>query len=387
MKLAASWMPVLSIFLFPGSVNSHGINHEDPYSHPHSHMHSNFQINNVISHYLPNSITIWSLPLHNYLKHSIFIWSNRYNSILATLIIQLLPFFIISLLVKLNFNLNSSIIKLLLVPFAFGTLLSDILLHLLPECNITNFPSSSITAPNNNNNNNINGNSSIGIFVGILLFVSIDQVVRIFSLDDSHSKDRGVEGSNNNTSSNSHSHSHILISSEKNQSSNYKQLNASIMLNFLFGLLHNNTDGIAVSSSFYSSKEVGITTVVTMLFHETPHQLSDFVILVSKGMSIKSCLLTHLFTILSSLIGTIFGCYINEVGSSSSSSSSSSSISASLLLPMITGGLIYISMVSILPEFITETQEDKQGSKMKRLFKFILQISSIIIGFITIAIM
>ena len=54
---------------------------------------------------------------------------------------------------------------------------------------------------------------------------------------------------------------------------------------------------------------------------------------------------------------------------------------------MITGGLIYISMVSILPEFITETQEDKQGSKMKRLFKFILQTSSIIIGFITIAIM
>ena len=36
---------------------------------------------------------------------------------------------------------------------------------------------------------------------------------------------------------------------------------------------------------------------------------------------------------------------------------------------MITGELVYMSMASILPEFITETQEeDIQSSKMERLF-------------------
>ena len=55
---------------------------------------------------------------------------------------------------------------------------------------------------------------------------------------------------------------------------------------------------------------------------------------------------------------------------------------------MITGELIYMSTASSLPEFITETQEeDRQSSKMKRLFNFILQIGSIIVGFITIAAM
>ena len=50
---------------------------------------------------------------------------------------------------------------------------------------------------------------------------------------------------------------------------------------------------------------------------------------------------------------------------------------------MITGELVYMSMASILTEFITETQEeDRQSSKMERLFNFVLQI-----GFITIAAM
>ncbi|CAL9735082.1 zinc transporter Yke4p [Monosporozyma servazzii] len=346
--------------------------HSHVQSHSHSHAHSHSHVP-APSPYLPNFITIWSLTLQKYLNQYVFIFSDRYNAILATVIIQLLPFIVILSLTSLKFNLKSPLINKVLIPFAFGTLLSDILLHLLPECNVSD-------------DNSLAG---IGIFLGILSFISVDKIVKILT------------NSNESGHSHSHSHSHALeehtekkAKKGKNKKTKTKkeettvvappkQFNASIILNVITGLLHNVTDGIAIASAFYSSKQTGIITTVAMIFHETPHQLGDFVILLSNGMSIRSSLYTQVFTILSCVVGTMLGCYINEVGASSTLIDEASA--SSILLPMITGGLIYISMVSILPEFMSSG--DTTGSRFKKLFDFILQVTSIALGFTIIAIM
>ncbi|CAL9730108.1 zinc transporter Yke4p [Monosporozyma unispora] len=356
-----------------GHSHSHDLHHLESKDHHHGHSHSHIS---APSPYLPNFVSIWSLALQKYLNEYVFIFSDRYNSILATVIIQLLPFIVILFLTSLKFNLKSPLINKVLIPFAFGTLLSDISLHLLPECNVSE-------------DNSLAG---IGIFLGILSFISIDKIVKILT--------------NSNESGHSHSHSHSLVEEEevliekrkgkkgkgkKVQTKKVipstpvekKQFNASIILNVITGLLHNITDGIAIASAFYSSKQTGIITTVAMIFHETPHQLGDFVILFSNGMSIRSCLYTQVLTIISCVVGTVIGCYINEVGSSSTLIDQASA--SSLMLPMITGGLIYISMVSILPEFMSPGEQS--GSRCKKLFDFILQVSSIIAGFAIIAIM
>lgn len=352
-----------------------GLQASNVYGHGHSALqsdissHGHFHGGTAASVYIPSFISIWSLNLQNYLNQYVFTRSNSYNSIISTIIIQLVPLMAILFLTSLNFNLNSPLINKILIPFAFGTLLGDILLHLLPECV----------------NDNMEMNS-IGIFVGILLFTSIDKIIKILtnSNDLSHHSH-----SHAHPHSHSHSHSNSHTLAEKVES---KKFNASIILNVITGLLHNITDGITIASSFYSSKQMGIITTVAMIFHETPHQLGDFIMLFSNGLPLRSCLFTQLLNILCSIIGTVIGCYINEVGNIDflpwGHDSHSHASEHSLMLPVITGGLIYTAMVSILPEFISSSNDTNIiDSRRKKLFDFSLQLCSIILGFTILAIM
>ena len=56
--------------------------------------------------------------------------------------------------------------------------------------------------------------------------------------------------------------------------------------------MHNFTDGIAIGASFSisggekggSGHKMGIAAMLSVLFHEIPHELSDFTILIESGM-------------------------------------------------------------------------------------------------------
>ena len=55
-----------------------------------------------------------------------------------------------------------------------------------------------------------------------------------------------------------------------------KEVKLSAYLNLISDFIHNITDGLALSSSFYASPVLGATTTAAVFFHEIPHEVGDF---------------------------------------------------------------------------------------------------------------
>ena len=56
-------------------------------------------------------------------------------------------------------------------------------------------------------------------------------------------------------------------------------------LNLFADAFHNFTDGLAIGASFLAGKNIGLMTTVTILFHEIPHEIGDYAILIQSGDS------------------------------------------------------------------------------------------------------
>lgn len=314
-------------------------------------------------------------------QETIFSYSPRYNSILATLAIQLAPCFVIFSIPGLrksgSTNQDSALLPIL-VSFAFGTLLGDVFLHLIPE--IFESAAESHTS---------SARMGSAIFAGFILFLTVDKILRIIST-----------GSGNESSISSHSHSHVQqpqesskstavdfardtadLSKRKSKKQDEKSVEtpvpasnsrASAYLSIITGCIHNVTDGIALASSFYNSKHIGATTTIAVIFHEIPHELGDFVILLSSGFTFAQAVKSQLLTSLGALAGTAVGCLLNELGTSTSWTSQTG-----LLLPISCGGFLYIAAVGVAPQVLQSTSKNKTHE----IRTWTLQLISITSGF------
>lgn len=72
---------------------------------------------------------------------------------------------------------------------------------------------------------------------------------------------------------------------------------------------HNITDGLAMAASFYASPTIGATTTVAVFFHEIPHEVGDFALLVQSGFSKRAAIGAQFFTAAGAFLGKIT-CYI-----------------------------------------------------------------------------
>ncbi|CAK9291415.1 unnamed protein product [Gordionus sp. m RMFG-2023] len=118
-------------------------------------------------------------------------------------------------------------------------------------------------------------------------------------------------------------------------------------------IAHNIVDGIAIGAAFSSSIKEGLSTSFAVFCHELPHELGDFAVLVSTGMSFKMALVVNLFAACTSF----FGLYL--------SLSIASSIEARKWIFAMTAGMfLYVSLVDMLPEL----REIKVGSQAWSLF-------------------
>jgi len=108
---------------------------------------------------------------------------------------------------------------------------------------------------------------------------------------------------------------------------------------------HNFTDGMAIGASFLFSPSVGWSTTVAVFFHEIPHELGDYAILVQSGYSKKKAMLIQLLTAVGAILGTlvalIAGGQLESV--------------AKYILPFTAGGFIYIATVDVIPELLKDT--------------------------------
>jgi len=66
--------------------------------------------------------------------------------------------------------------------------------------------------------------------------------------------------------------------------------------------VHNFADGIAIGAAFGGSTAAGFSTTIAVFAHELPHELGDFAVLISSGLSVKTTLMLSMFTSVTALI-------------------------------------------------------------------------------------
>ncbi|KAF2968956.1 hypothetical protein GQX73_g4592 [Xylaria multiplex] len=320
----------------------------------------------------------------------LFPGSPAVNALLATLYISGPPNFLLALCPT---NIDPSSLSVM-VAFAVGGLLGDTLFHLLPEIFLgEDTPERVRFVLVEPNRNLVLG---LAIMVGFMTFVAMDKGLRIATGGAGHDHNHGAHSHEEPTPTSATSSS-VEVSSKdaKNRKKGVekkdditkkteeKEVNPSVklggFLNLIADFTHNITDGLAMSASFYASPTIGATTTVAVFFHEIPHEVGDFALLVQSGFSKRAAMGAQFVTALGALLGTLIGIAVQEFGGNNGVDGSpigmtggiwGTSLSwGDLLLPFTAGTFLYVGTVAVIPELL-ETGPNKAVELRKTLVQF-----------------
>ncbi|RJE26803.1 zinc transporter [Aspergillus sclerotialis] len=321
----------------------------------------------------------------------LFPGSPAVNAILATIYISGPPNFLLALCPP---NIDPSSLSVM-VAFAVGGLLGDTLFHLLPEIFLGEDSPEHVRFVMVEPNKNLL--LGLGIMVGFFTFVAMDKTLRIATggegHDHSHSHSHSDESHATSTSTDSKKGNGLKNRKQKPEPSSpshsqekEKDPNPSVKLggylNLIADFTHNITDGLAMSSSFYASPTIGATTTVAVFFHEIPHEVGDFALLVQSGFSKKKAMGAQFVTAIGAFLGTFIGIIIQEFGGSHGHTADSvdggvgkgllgtSLAWGDMLLPFTAGTFLYVGTVSVIPELL-ETGKNKGVEVRKAITQFL----------------
>lgn len=281
-----------------------------------------------------------------------------------------------------------------MVAFAVGGLLGDTLFHLLPEIFLGEVSPEHVRFVFVEPNRNLL--LGVAIMVGFVTFVAMDKGLRIATggggHDHSHNhsavseKDTASSTSLDNTPAKStrsrkKENGKVAVAESSKSKKAEKEINASVKLagylNLIADFTHNITDGLAMSSSFYASPAIGATTTVAVFFHEIPHEVGDFALLIQSGFSKRAAMGAQFLTALGALLGTLLGIAVQEYGGNTSTVGGGmnagiwgTSLSwGDMLLPFTAGTFLYVGTVAVIPELL-ETGPDRSMELRKTLTQF-----------------
>jgi solute carrier family 39 (zinc transporter), member 7 len=297
-----------------------------------------------------------------------------------------------------------------MVAFAVGGLLGDTLFHLLPEIFLGEDEHDKVKFVMVEPNKNLL--LGVAIMVGFITFVAMDKGLRIatggegghdHSHGHSHEKEAAATTSGAEVNgrqilpvpypaSNRQADSKDTLRARKAAANGVtppaiplpeqdKEISASVKLggylNLIADFTHNITDGLALSSSFYASPTIGATTTVAVFFHEIPHEVGDFALLIQSGFSKKAAMGAQFITAIGAFLGTCIGIAVQELGGSSSGGAevtgpglAGTSLQwGDMLLPFTAGTFLYVGTVAVIPELL-ETGPDKGKELRKTLTQF-----------------
>jgi zinc transporter 7 len=286
--------------------------------------------------------------------------------------------------------------------FLLGSLLGDVFLHLLPHAF-----SSHAHDGHSNEKEHAHGSDEhrnvligIGIFAGLFFFYAADKFARAFfgktgrdhSHDHAHHQHEHVEQvvdqvavheskeglRHRNSKSASKTDEKKKIVTEKKHVHDDANVRASTYLSLLADFTHNLTDGIAMAASFYASPAVGATTAVAVFFHEIPHEVSDYAILLQSGFSKQRAMMAQFTTAIGAYIGTFIGISIHEMAASLSNDDDShhhhhhhhqhhdhhgllgtGMTLGDLVIPATAGSFLYIATVGVIPNLLEGQPKNK----------------------------
>ncbi|KAK6852807.1 histidine-rich membrane protein KE4 like protein [Apiospora arundinis] len=313
------------------------------------------------------------------------------NALLATLYISGPPNFLLALCPT---NIDPSSLSVM-VAFAVGGLMGDTLFHLLPEIFLGEDSPEHVRFVLVEPNRNLL--LGVAIMVGFMTFVAMDKGLRIAT---------GGAGGHDHGHGSAHSHGEDVVASaavmasgiedakdavksrkskskkEVSKPEPVKEINPSVKLggylNLIADFTHNITDGLAMSASFYASPTIGATTTVAVFFHEIPHEVGDFALLVQSGFSKRAAMGAQFVTAVGALLGTLIGIAVQEYGGNSGTGAPmgmnegiwGTSLSwGDMLLPFTAGTFLYVGTVAVIPELL-ETGPNKSAELRKTLVQF-----------------
>ena len=290
----------------------------------------------------------------------------------------------------------------IMVAFAVGGLLGDTLFHLLPEIFLgEDHPDRVRFVMLEPNRNLLLG---LGIFVGFVSFVAMDKALRVATSGEGHSYSHASAETtssgepNKTTAVTSAANGHVIdgdmrkrkdrgvVGSVKTSSpvlvEHAAVSNPSVklagLLNLIADFTHNITDGLALSSSFYASPTLGATTTVAVFFHEIPHEVGDFALLIQSGFSKRKAMGAQFVTAAGAFLGTFIGIFVQEYGSGDVPGArgktggvwGTSLQAGDMLLPFTAGTFLYVGTVAVIPELL-ETGPRKGEELRKTALQFL----------------
>ncbi|KAK2595929.1 hypothetical protein QQS21_006524 [Conoideocrella luteorostrata] len=140
-----------------------------------------------------------------------------------------------------------------------------------------------------------------------------------------------------------------------------------------------------MSASFYASPTIGATTTVAVFFHEIPHEVGDFALLVQSGFSKRAAMASQFVTAIGAFLGTLIGIAVQEFGGANADSEAFMPRNAGLwgtsltwgdmLLPFTAGTFLYVGTVAVIPELL-----ETGSNKIEELRKTLVQFSAVAVG-------
>lgn len=135
------------------------------------------------------------------------------------------------------------------------------------------------------------------------------------------------------------------------------QMGPTGWLNLLADAAHNFTDGVAIGAACSGAGSLATVKFLAVLFHEVPHEIGDFAILVHSGLTKWQAIQAQFVTALAAFAGTLLGYSFSQLSHSSEAA----------LTAVTSGGFLYIAtsiMASVgtdayrrntLPQILCET--------------------------------
>lgn len=237
------------------------------------------------------------------------VWSYSLLSVLAVSCLSLIGL--------ASFGIKQDKLKKILiyfVSFSAGALFGDAFIHLLPESTQNGF-----TLP-----------ISFAILGGIVLFFIIEKVIHWHHCHTPESKE--------------HKHPVTYIS-------------------IVGDMLHNFIDGSIIAASYLISTSTGLATTVAVAFHEIPHELGNYSILLHGGFSRKKALLVNFLTALTAILGAAATLWLSVQIEGLKT----------LLIPIAAGTFIYIAGSDLVPEL--HKNNEKITQSLLQLLAFLIGIA------------
>ncbi|MVW80324.1 ZIP family metal transporter [Bordetella sp. 02P26C-1] len=104
--------------------------------------------------------------------------------------------------------------------------------------------------------------------------------------------------------------------------------------------LHNLCDGVLVAAAFLTDPILGVLTATSIIVHEVPHKLGDFVVLLNAGIARRKAFLLILFTSLCTALGGVLGYTVLQ--------------QAQTIIPYVlvvaASSFLYISVADLIPQ-------------------------------------